>query len=998
MLRNSIIQHMKRLVLCAVFFTIANAVNAQFADTAALNIYIRDTIKDRRPEKINAAQLSKALLGLSKFLGGKTDSNYIKTTVRDSSKARNGLEKTAGNIELGGKLTKEVYIYDSTAGHYFTLANRSGYFNTYNKDGGGYMQISPYGLYFGYYFKNQSNVENILGVRAIGYNKSLDFGLNGSGIRIDSLKKLQFHGYPNNVASDSLLTTDESGNVKLKAPTGIVAGENFLITNDTIDGQPVKVLSATGGGGSGDSTWLSATVGQHGQLVGTILNESFPGTSIPATFTETTPDATVSFNDKIIVAGGNNTTANFLQTVSHYNYDKQKISINVVPQDRTSTSYGIGLVQSQNAINYNTSIDVRWNFTSGVDSGRCSFNGQYSSPALYFIASDTLLCEYERDGWQQTVSMLNKRTGKKTRISAQDLNIGSGGKLKLVFYGGSQHITNVKIESFNLKNDGVAIIGDSQGNGNGASIEANTWVNQIFGKNKYRYSNYSHPSICTDYWLVSDWPNLKVQNPKYAIFAIGYNDARDLGDDSTAYKARVVPVLDSLALYNIKVIIVNIIPTSNESANPTLRSSQMLQNLATTRGLKFINVRTSLLNGGSNLYGPYNYDGVHLSDSGNIVYASAVKSLFNDAYDLYVSDSASHTKLHNLPSGDEGMNLLAVNSKGDVYQVPNVLSPNALRNIIKNNFSSLGGLNAQPNSEVHTSGPVISDSSLRVKNSQGLKIGFNNDNNTDASGANIDITNAGAAGVGFPQAFDDMTGAGNIKIVASYGSLLKQSMTGTISGNRNTLINAHTTSTLSGSSNIGIGNTKWSGTTGSENIGIGLESLRGITTGSNNIHLVSRNVAAASFPSSLTESVIIGSFPQFTTPSNHDIFFASGNDNFDQTYHFGDGGSDNTYFQVSPMWVSSNRAGGNFYFRGGAGRGTGTPGSLIFQTYNTAASGTTLQSGLTTQLTIASGKVSVAAKLNIGSVTDYADNAAALSGGLVAGDVYRTGDLLKIVH
>lgn len=29
---------------------------------------------------------------------------------------------------------------------------------------------------------------------------------------------------------------------------------------------------------------------------------------------------------------------------------------------------------------------------------------------------------------------------------------------------------------------------------------------------------------------------------------------------------------------------------------------------------------------------------------------------------------------------------------------------------------------------------------------------------------------------------------------------------------------------------------------------------------------------------------------------------------------------------------------------------------------------------------------------------EYADNTAALAGGLVAGDVYRTGDALKIVH
>jgi hypothetical protein len=36
--------------------------------------------------------------------------------------------------------------------------------------------------------------------------------------------------------------------------------------------------------------------------------------------------------------------------------------------------------------------------------------------------------------------------------------------------------------------------------------------------------------------------------------------------------------------------------------------------------------------------------------------------------------------------------------------------------------------------------------------------------------------------------------------------------------------------------------------------------------------------------------------------------------------------------------------------------------------------------------------------INISGVTEYADNTAAIAGGLTTGDVYRTGDLLKIVH
>ena len=36
--------------------------------------------------------------------------------------------------------------------------------------------------------------------------------------------------------------------------------------------------------------------------------------------------------------------------------------------------------------------------------------------------------------------------------------------------------------------------------------------------------------------------------------------------------------------------------------------------------------------------------------------------------------------------------------------------------------------------------------------------------------------------------------------------------------------------------------------------------------------------------------------------------------------------------------------------------------------------------------------------IRITGISEYADNAAAIAGGLTTGDVYRTGDLLKIVH
>tara|TARA_R110001632_G_scaffold169802_4_gene288837 strand:+ start:2449 stop:3363 length:915 start_codon:yes stop_codon:yes gene_type:complete len=44
------------------------------------------------------------------------------------------------------------------------------------------------------------------------------------------------------------------------------------------------------------------------------------------------------------------------------------------------------------------------------------------------------------------------------------------------------------------------------------------------------------------------------------------------------------------------------------------------------------------------------------------------------------------------------------------------------------------------------------------------------------------------------------------------------------------------------------------------------------------------------------------------------------------------------------------------------------------------------------------GDLKVSGALNVGTTGDHADNAAAIIAGLAVGDVYRTGDLLKVVH
>ena len=86
-------------------------------------------------------------------------------------------------------------------------------------------------------------------------------------------------------------------------------------------------------------------------------------------------------------------------------------------------------------------------------------------------------------------------------------------------------------------------------------------------------------------------------------------------------------------------------------------------------------------------------------------------------------------------------------------------------------------------------------------------------------------------------------------------------------------------------------------------------------------------------------------------------------------------------------------AGKPLYLAGGPGTGTGAPGSIVFRTPTALTTGTTVQD-FTTRMTLKGSGV-----LNMGNATTYADNAAALAGGLVAGDVYKTatGELRIVV-
>lgn len=105
---------MRRFLLLIVFFLFTINSFGQFADTSELNTYIRDTIKDRKPDKITAAQIQKALLGTTKFLNTSSSNFANSDLVFNGDHIHNGNQRSLRLTDFGSISWKANNI-DSTS-------------------------------------------------------------------------------------------------------------------------------------------------------------------------------------------------------------------------------------------------------------------------------------------------------------------------------------------------------------------------------------------------------------------------------------------------------------------------------------------------------------------------------------------------------------------------------------------------------------------------------------------------------------------------------------------------------------------------------------------------------------------------------------------------------------------------------------------------------------------------------------------------------------------
>ena len=123
----------KQGLFVILFFLIAGSSFAQFSDTSALNAYIRDTIRDRRPDKVTAAQLQRGLLGIVKLMPVNTPLNSGWVGYGSSSNILKGnsaftFNDITNTLYSDTFTTKRLNVINSPGGTEYTRIN----YNTLN--------------------------------------------------------------------------------------------------------------------------------------------------------------------------------------------------------------------------------------------------------------------------------------------------------------------------------------------------------------------------------------------------------------------------------------------------------------------------------------------------------------------------------------------------------------------------------------------------------------------------------------------------------------------------------------------------------------------------------------------------------------------------------------------------------------------------------------------------------------------------------------------------
>jgi lysophospholipase L1-like esterase len=717
----------------------------------------------------------------------------------------------------------------------------------------------------------------------------------------------------------------------------------------------IAMLSDISGGGA--ATQLEQ--GTAYTFLGDLLNDSFPGVALGSDWSTGLPTG-ASVNNSLIIASGSAAWDRYIELANLYLHEKQDIVVDMVA---TTKSSGDGWGWHQSNILTFFGVVYYWKFdqfTGILSLGTTTAANEIGSiQPIDFNAGDNLRFTWKRKPDRTIVIIENVTQSKFAEGEFLVSNWGTEGYYRLTFLGGQQVFNNVTIESFERdfgsNTSGVVFCGDSITNGSGSSTIADRWTNVLMRNQQHLFVNLGINS-----WLSGTLTNARLDDmlrnidAKYFVCNMGYNDKAQSVATGT-FQSNLETIATYVQGLGYTVIFISQWPDgSDNSAYITA-----MQTAATNTSSIFIDISTDTGNVVDvNLLS----DGVHPNDAGHELMANSIKLQGTEFIEDIIQDIDNEDiQFRNISFSNEIVPLVGITQKGIAVKLDPSKYANKPGVLLQPNLSSNDEVFQKQSGNVGITGKIVFGHSLQQFNEtgQGLLLGFNNGIN-DTVGSNINITNAGVNGVGYPQRFQDLTGDRNIVF---HGATIKGSVGYEISGDDNIIINPSSsanTVNISGNQNIIAYARIVTLTSASNNFLFGQQAGRAMTTGSRTIQFWTRSEAGSNnLPTGLSDSMIFGDFSDIEDIAANGIISISATKTLRNKFYFGGSTGYNQVEFYSRKREGTNVDGWNWDFYGAQGTGTGVGGKFTFRVPNSVASGTTSHSTWTEEFSINQGNVKV---------------------------------------
>lgn len=538
---------MKKLFLILMIaFTASNSF-AQFTDSSHLNDFIRDTIKDRRPGKITATDLQRALLGISNLVPVVTnDTTFLaakNTEVPSASAVKKYITKTFGNLTISTGNTYVVNNQDSMLA--LDTAKVSDVAVVADSSKTYILKDTP-----------ATNLSN--------------------WVQIVTPAEVQAF---NHRTANVLPEAGDYNHTQITGLDSLVNLKQDVITN--LD-DSVKYAKKS------DSILVFATQYQNSlkqnkiNYIGSIYNKNSWTDLSDFTVNGTTPTIV---SNKLQFTGG---TGSFTQSLDYSRYtalEKWTITARIVVGSvNTSTSYGLGIGLRSTNVNglYNLSAQVGLNTTNlghlFIYAGPSNNIVASSTSVLTVSTGDSIMEILQRNGDIVTFTAWNQTT-KSLPISLSYSYIYDGsttifspntGRFAVFNFGGTQTLDSISITSLIPKNIEVAFVGDSKTVGY-VTGNFNTRFSSLFAK----YFNSITLAGGSD--KTADVLN-RVQEiidvkPTYCVLNIGRNDIY-YGVSTATILANYDTIVNRLTSAGIHVL--HLLPLYETSINQSVLTNHIL--------------------------------------------------------------------------------------------------------------------------------------------------------------------------------------------------------------------------------------------------------------------------------------------------------------------------------------------------------------------------------------------------------------------------------------